>query len=93
MKDQIPKEASTRTVCAALEDMRACLKTTNFSYLSGLIEEIQYRANRMENALEIIGGWDGVPNKVKEQRELKYDIIKLSKEKKKLEDEITSLKD
>ncbi len=81
MKDQIPKKASTRTVCSCLDDMRNCLKTNNFSYLSGLIEEVQYRANRMENALTIIGGWDGVPNKIKELKILKDEIKKLEKEK------------
>ena len=31
--------------------MRDCVKTSNFSYLSGLIEEAQSLANRMESRL------------------------------------------
>ncbi len=87
MKDEIPKKASTRTICACLEDMRSCLKTNNFSYFPGLIEEIQYRANRMENALELTGGWDGVPDKIKERDKLKKEIKVLEEEKLKLEQE------
>ena len=88
MKEQIPKKASTRTICACLDDMRNCLKTQNFSYLSSLIEEIQYRANRMENALEIINGWDGVPKKVKELKDLKKEIKELRKKKENLKEGI-----
>ena len=40
-----------RSICDALEEMRNCLKTNNFSYLSGLIEEVQSMANRMEASL------------------------------------------
>ena len=87
MEDEIPKKASTRTICVCLEDMRSCLKTNNFSYLPGLIEEIQYRANRMENALEIVSGWDGVPDKIEERDKLKKEIKVLKEEKLKLEQE------
>jgi hypothetical protein len=40
-----------RFVCEVLEEMRTCVKTMNFSYLAGLIEEVQVIANRMEAAL------------------------------------------
>lgn len=42
-----------RTLCDALTEIRKCVKTGNYSYLPGLVEEIQSMANRMEAAL-----WD-----------------------------------
>lgn len=41
----------SRTMCSILDDMRKCVDTRNFSYLSGLIEEAQWGANRMEAAI------------------------------------------
>lgn len=40
-----------RYICEILEDVRTAHQTQNYSYLLGLIEEIQCSANRMENAL------------------------------------------
>ncbi len=40
-----------RTLCDIFQDMRIANKTRNYSYLKGLIEEAQYRANRMEDHL------------------------------------------
>ena len=40
-----------RYICSVFEEMRAALKTLNFSYLPGLIEEAQVMANRMEASL------------------------------------------
>jgi len=40
-----------RFICEVLEEMRSCVKTQNYSYLPGLIEEVQSMANRMEAAL------------------------------------------
>jgi hypothetical protein len=40
-----------RTVCSALEEMRTCFKTFNFSYMPALIEEVQSMTNRMEAAI------------------------------------------
>jgi hypothetical protein len=45
-------EVNTRSMCDILEDMRKCYDTRNFSYLPALIEEAQYRANRMEYAID-----------------------------------------
>ena len=42
---------NNRHVCDVLSDMRKCLESLNFSALSGLIEEAQVMANRMEAAL------------------------------------------
>ena len=55
--------------------MRTCVKTSNFSYLSGLIEEAQSLANRMESRLY----------EIKDFERLHEDIRKLKAEKKKLE--------
>ena len=41
-----------RTICDVLEEMRRCTKTGNYSYLPGLVEEMQSMANRMEAGLE-----------------------------------------
>ena len=38
-------------MCEALDEMRECIKTLNFSYMSGLIEEVQSMGNRMESGL------------------------------------------
>ena len=40
-----------RLVCRVLDEMRECSKTRNFSYLDGLIEEVQVFVNRMESKL------------------------------------------
>ena len=75
---------STRTFCDILANIRSCYETRNFSYLPGLIEEMQYRAERVENALEIIGGWKGVEHYEKERVKLKKEVKKLEKRKKEL---------
>jgi len=59
-----------------LDEMRDCIKTSNFSYLSGLIEEAQSLANRMESRLY----------EIKDFERLHEDIRKLKVEKKKLEE-------
>lgn len=46
-----------RTLCDILENMRKCHDSRNFSYLPGLIEEAQYRAQRMESAIYVAGGF------------------------------------
>jgi hypothetical protein len=64
-----------RLLCAVLDEMRECVKTSNFSYLSGLIEEAQSLGNRMESRL-----YD-----MKEHNRLLDDIRDLKKKKKNLE--------
>tara|TARA_B110000046_G_C12888883_1_gene353459 strand:+ start:465 stop:659 length:195 start_codon:yes stop_codon:yes gene_type:complete len=59
-----------------LDEMRDCVKTSNFSYLSGLIEEAQSLANRMESRLY----------EIRDFERLHEDIRKLKAEKKKLEE-------
>ena len=67
-----------RLLCAVLDEMRECVKTSNFSYLSGLIEEAQSLGNRMEAHL-----YD-----IKDLNHLHKDITALKKKKKKLKEEI-----
>ena len=64
-----------RLLCTVLDEMRDCVKTSNFSYLSGLIEETQSLGNRMEAHL-----YD-----MKDHDRLLDDIRDLKKKKKKLE--------
>ena len=66
---------SNRYICSVLDEMRDCVKTSNFSYLSGLIEEAQSLANRMESRLY----------EIKDFERLHEAIRKLKAEKKKLE--------
>ena len=40
-----------RTICEALKELRTCHETRNYSYMIGLIEEVQSMANSMEAAL------------------------------------------
>ena len=63
---------SNRYICSVLDEMRDCVKTSNFSYLSGLIEEAQSLANRMESRLY----------EIKDFEKLHEDIRKLKAEKK-----------
>jgi hypothetical protein len=72
---------STRYLCDILRDMRSAYETRNFSYLLGLIEELQYRAYRMENKIEQINDIKTLEN---QRVNLKREIKELREEKKKL---------
>jgi hypothetical protein len=63
-----------RTVCDVLEELRKAYETRNFSYIPGLIEEIQSMVNRMEAKL-----WDQ-----KDHERLKRDHAELKKKVRKL---------
>ena len=67
-----------RYLCDVLGEMRECVKTLNFSYLLGLIEEAQTFANRMESKLY----------EIKDFERLHEEINALQKKKKKLEEEL-----
>jgi hypothetical protein len=41
-----------RTLCQVIQECRKCYETRNFSYLLGLLEEIQTLGNRMEGGLD-----------------------------------------
>ena len=74
---------TNRYVCDVLKEMRECLKTNNFSYLDGLIEETQMLVNRMESKLH-------------DYKDAKYDedrIKKLKKEKISLQKEVDDLEE
>lgn len=71
-----------RMLCSILDDMRNCHKTHNYSYMEALIEELQYRANRMEDRLDrYYGEWGGIENLEDRRDTLKAEIAKLKKEK------------
>ena len=72
-----------RLLCAVLDEMRECVKTSNFSYMSGLIEEAQSLGNRMEARLYEMKDYD----------RLHEDIRVLKTKKKKLEKETEELED
>ena len=64
-----------RTMCDVLYEMREATKTQNYSYLPGLIEEVQSMANRMEAKLaqvkdieRIDKRWTNLKNKMDELR-------------------------
>ena len=67
-----------RYLCNVLDEMRACIKTLNFSYLAGLIEEVQTMGNRMEAKLEDM---DDHARLLKERDELYKEVIELKKER------------
>ena len=64
-----------RLLCAVFDEMRDCVKTLNFSYLLGLIEEAQSLGSRMESRLF----------EIKDHERLHKEIRDLKKKKKKLE--------
>lgn len=66
-----------RTICAVLSEMRKAIETLNFSYLAGLIEEVQTLANRMEAAL-----WDQQDiNRLRDEKnKLKNEVKQLKKD-------------
>jgi len=67
-----------RTACDVLEAMRQCDKTRNYSYLLGLVEELQNICYRMEAGL-----WDQKEFKAMERRHKK-----LKKEVKAMEEKL-----
>ena len=42
---------NNRVVCNVIDEIQTCIKTQNYSYLPGLVEEMQSMANRMESAI------------------------------------------
>lgn len=71
-----------RTMCDVLEEIRKCATSMNFSYLPGLIEELQSMANRMEAGL----------GDKKDLLRLSQERSELLKEVKKLKAEVKSMK-
>ena len=72
-----------RLLCTVLDEMRECVKTLNFSYLLGLIEEAQTLGSRMESRLF----------EIKDFERLHKEIKALEKKRKKIEDEVEELEE
>ena len=75
--------STNRFLCDVLNEMRECVKTLNFSYLLGLIEEVQTLASRMEAKLYDIKDFERLHEEIKD----------LQKKKKKLEKEVVELEE
>ena len=74
---------ANRYLCDVLNEMRKCVKTLNFSYLLGLIEEAQTLGSRMESKLFEIKDFDRLHEEIRD----------LKKKKKKLEKEVEALEE
>ena len=74
---------TNRYLCDVLDEMRKCVKTLNFSYLLGLIEEVQTLGSRMESKLFDIKDFDRLHEEIRD----------LKKKKKKLEKEVGVLEE
>ncbi len=72
-----------RFLCDALDEMRECYKTYNFSVIMSLIEECQTLGNRMEAALQ----------DQHDTRNLASEIRELKKEKRQLREAIEDSRD
>ena len=72
-----------RLLCTVLDEMRECVKTLNFSYLLGLIEEVQTLGNRMESRLF----------EIKDFERLHKEIKALEKKRKKIEEKVEELEE
>ena len=68
-----------RNLCEVIEEMRMCDKTRNYSYLKGLIEEVQSMGNRMEAVLE---DFKDIENSHEQKREAEKELKKIKKEMK-----------
>lgn len=78
---------TSRTFCSVLNDMRNAVKTMNFSYIGGLIEELQSLGDRMEDALygyKSAIDADDIKRLRKERDELKKEVRELMGKKQKL---------
>ncbi len=77
-----------RWICDILHDMRECNKTRNYSFLNALIEELQYRASRMEDRLMRIKDVKAYEEK---RNDLKREIEVLEEKQTSLQEEIKVL--
>jgi hypothetical protein len=69
-----------RLLCTVFDEMRECVKTSNFSYLSGLIEEAQSLGNRMEAHLYDIKDFERLHKEIKDLKKKKKNLKKKVKE-------------
>ena len=68
-KPAINISSYNRTLCCVLEEMRTATKTLNFSYLLGLIEEVQTYANRMECKLTDVADYTAMKERYRKMKE------------------------
>ena len=80
-----------RSVCEVLDEMRKCYETHNFSYLLGLIEEVQSMANRMEAKIQDVNDFNHLQQRYRDLKrecmDLQECISELEKKKENLENE------
>ena len=69
-----------RLLCTVLDEMRDCVKTVNFSYLLGLIEEAQSLASRMESHLYDMKDHDRLLDDIRDLKKKKKNLKKIVKE-------------
>ena len=69
-----------RMLCTVFEEMRDCVKTLNFSYLSGLIEEAQSLASRMESRLYDQKDHESLLDDIRDLKKKKKNLKKIVKE-------------
>jgi hypothetical protein len=67
-------------LCTVFDEMRECVKTLNFSYLLGLIEEAQSLGNRMESHLYEIKDFERLHDDIKVLKKKKKNLEKVVKE-------------
>ena len=72
-----------RSICSILDDLRKAHETRNYSYLTGIIEELQWAGNRMEASL---GDIQDINQWKKERTKLRHEITKLEHKKDSLEE-------
>lgn len=74
-----------RSVCSVLSEIRKCHETQNYSYLLGLVEEVQTLVNRIEASLYDKGDVKYYTNQrielKREVKALKKEIIDLKEKK------------
>ena len=69
-----------RLLCTVFDEMRDCVKTLNFSYLLGLIEEAQFLGNRMESRLYDQKDYENLLDDIRELKKKKKNLRKIVKE-------------
>ena len=70
-----------RSVCDVLEEMRKSFETRNFSYLLGLIEEVQSMVNKMEARLNDIHDFEHIEQRYKDLKKECRELQKIVVEK------------
>jgi len=65
-----------RFICDVFDEMRTCVKTVNFSFLLGLIEEAQTIANRMEARLHDMNDHESLLDEIRDLKREKKNLKK-----------------